>query len=160
MPDPANLTPPYGTISIYDPNKRNDDTVRLSFNQSHPENTTAFDYYRPVLCFFHTNYHFSAPPAGNPASGRLILFEDTNFGGRFKVIDSGDPDLTASDGGYFNDRVSSLAIFSGNWKFFKDVRFQNPYGSGSSIIKLGPGLYPNVTANGIANDDMSSLRAV
>src|SRR5262249_2555355 len=55
----------------------------------------------------------------------------------------------------FNDRVSSIVILDGAWAFYRNANFDTPYGP-----VLGTGLYPNVTAIGIRNDDMSSLQPV
>jgi len=54
-----------------------------------------------------------------------------------------------------NDNVSSLAILSGNWKFFKDEGFITPY-----PVVLGPGLYSFVGRFKMNNDDMTSLMTV
>ena len=85
----------------------------------------------------------------------VILFEHINFHGAHKHVVGAEPNLNASDDGFFNDRVSSIAIFSGNWQFSRDSGFRNPY-----PVILGPGLYSNVAAFKIKNDDMSSLQPV
>jgi hypothetical protein len=85
----------------------------------------------------------------------VILFQDANFHGAHKHVFDNETDLKASDDDSFNDRVSSIVVFSGNWKFFKDPDFQNPY-----PVVLGPGLYDFVGKFKITNDDMSSLTTV
>lgn len=147
-------------LSIYDPDDSMNDAIRLSFDTSSPEHTTAVSFSRPVNCFFRSMYSFRAPLSESTFPGRAILFEHTNFGGRFKLIESADPDLTASDNGFFNDRVSSLVVLSGHWSFFRDVQFVAPYMAGGANVVLGPGLYDDVTNYNITNDDMSSLKAV
>ena len=57
--------------------------------------------------------------------------------------------------GTWNDRASSFVIVSGNWQFFSDTNFGNPYGG-----TLGPGSYPWVEDVGIANDTLSSVKVV
>lgn len=89
--------------------------------------------------------------AGQPVTGELILFADENFSGQHRHVLNAEPDLGAGSAG-FNDTVSSLAIVSGNWTFFRNANFDDAY-----PVVLGPGLYPSVTAVSIANDDMSSL---
>jgi hypothetical protein len=61
--------------------------------------------------------------------------------------------LNAPDDNYFNDKVSSLVVFSGQWDFFRNANFQTSYG-----IVLSKNIYPYVGDVGIRNDDMSSLR--
>lgn len=54
------------TLSIYDPNCPDDDTVRLSLDIGHPDHTTAVTYTgdgEPVYCFFRTPYSFHDPTA-------------------------------------------------------------------------------------------------
>jgi hypothetical protein len=148
-------------LYIYDPNSCNDDSVRMQLNIGDPEHTTPVTYSNggPVYCFFHTPYAFAVPPT-LLTPGRVLLFEDADFGGRFKDVRNGDPDLTATDGGFFNDRVSSLVVLSGNWAFYRDVRFGVPYLHAGKPVVLGPGLYRLVGDVGIQNDDLSSLKAV
>jgi Beta/Gamma crystallin len=86
---------------------------------------------------------------------QVILFQDANFHGAHKHVFDHETNLNAPDDDSFNDRVSSIVVFSGNWKFFKDSGFQNPY-----PVVLGPGLYNFVGKFKITNDDMSSLTTV
>jgi len=96
------------------------------------------------------------PTVSSPAlAGSVILFKDTNFRGPHRHVFTSEPNLNTDDDNSFNDNVSSLAILSGNWKFFKDEGFITPY----SVV-LGPGLYGFVGAFKINNDDMSSLATV
>jgi hypothetical protein len=86
---------------------------------------------------------------------QVILFQDANFHGAHKHVFDNETSLKASDHDGFNDRVSSIVILSGNWQFFRDPGFQNPY-----PVVLGPGLYDFVGKFKISNDDMSSLTTV
>ncbi len=83
----------------------------------------------------------------------VILFEHANFHGAHKHVLGGEPHLDAADDNFFNDKVSSLAVFSGQWNFFSAPKFEVPYKP-----TLSKGTYPSVTDVGIKNDDMSSLR--
>jgi hypothetical protein len=58
-------------------------------------------------------------------------------------------------GGNWNDKVSSFVIQSGRWAFFKNENFDFQQGE-----VLGPGLYPSVTAVGIDNDAISSVKLI
>ena len=93
----------------------------------------------------------------------LIIYVDTDFGGlhthifdskaRFTDLELGG--VNSGIGGNWNDKVSSFVIQSGKWAFFKDEDFRTQQGA-----VLGPGLYPSVTAVGIDNDALSSVRLV
>jgi hypothetical protein len=95
----------------------------------------------------------------------LIIYVDTAFGGLHTHIFETTPHFTqlalggvnSGINGNWNDKVSSFVIVSGTWQFFKDENFQSPQGN---LGGLGPGLYPSVTAVGIDNDALSSVRLV
>ena len=92
---------------------------------------------------------------GAPIGGHVVLFENANFHGAHKHVFAKEPNLNAADDNFFNDKVSSIVILGGAWAFYRNANFDTPYGP-----VLGTGLYPNVTAIGIRNDDMSSLQPV
>jgi Beta/Gamma crystallin len=83
----------------------------------------------------------------------VILFEHANYHGAHKHVLRDEANLNASDDHFFNDKVSSFIVFSGQWEFFRDYDFQNPYG-----VVLSKDIYSFVENVGIKNDDMSSLR--
>jgi hypothetical protein len=101
----------------------------------------------------------------------LIIYVDGNFGGLHthifeNTLNNGVADFTqlalggvdSGINGNWNDKVSSFVIVSGRWQFFKDIDYRPaplPFPGG-----LGPGLYPSVTAVGIDNDSISSVRCV
>src|SRR5713226_7795137 len=85
-------------------------------------------------------------------SDHVILFEHIDFRGAHKHVFRAEGNLNAADDSFFNDKVSSIAVLSGNWKFCKNANFGGPYPP-----VLGPGLYPWVGNVGVQNDDMSSL---
>jgi hypothetical protein len=82
----------------------------------------------------------------------VVLYEHVGFRGAHKhIIDRNEANLH-SDG--WGDRLSSLQILSGRWRFFQHNNFR-----GWSVV-LGPGLYPVSTDVGIGNDSISSVRRV
>jgi hypothetical protein len=85
----------------------------------------------------------------------VILFEHANLHGRHKHVFAPEPNLNANDDNFFNDRVSSVVVVSGQWAFYRHAHFNGQY-----AITLGPGVYRWVGALDIQNDDMSSLRPV
>ena len=96
----------------------------------------------------------------------LILFADANFRGAHKhVFDRADILKllgTLSNGQIvciadcdFPDSVSSIAILEGNWRFFQGPNQASPF-----PVVLGPGLYPDVNAVKLVNDNIRSMIAV
>jgi hypothetical protein len=67
----------------------------------------------------------------------VILFENASFHGAHKHILKAEPNLNAPDDNYFNDKVSSLVVFSGQWDFFRNANFQTSYG-----VVLSKNIYP------------------
>src|SRR5258707_12851976 len=107
-----------------------------------------------------SNRRHTAPPASddvlavrNPELEGVILFEHASFHGAHKHVLRAEANLNAPDDNYFNDKVSSLVVFSGQWDFFRNFNFQTSYG-----VVLSKNIYPFVGDVGIRNDDMSSLR--
>jgi hypothetical protein len=90
----------------------------------------------------------------------LLLFEHANFHGAHKHVFVAEPNLDAPDDNFFNDRVSSIVVLSGQWLFCSDPNFHGLYppalGPGPGPLPT-PGLTPFVGDVGIKNDDMSSL---
>lgn len=85
----------------------------------------------------------------------VILFEHANLHGRHKHVFGAEPNLNAGNDNFFNDRVSSIVVISGQWAFYRHANFNGQY-----AITLGPGIYRWVGSLDIQNDDMSSLRPV
>ncbi len=84
-----------------------------------------------------------------------IVFEDYNMTGSHTHFFTNIPDLTESDN-FWNDKISSIVIISGTWTFLAD-----PEGEGDEngeSITLGPGVYPDVTAEGIEDNSISQVR--
>jgi hypothetical protein len=95
----------------------------------------------------------------------IVLYVDSNFGGLHTHLYETTPHFTqlalggvgSGINGNWNDIVSSFVIVSGRWQFFKNENFDFPQGNPAG---LGPGHYPSVTAVGIDNDALSSVRLV
>src|SRR5258708_39839766 len=87
-------------------------------------------------------------------ANEVVLFIDADLHGAHKHIYDQEPNLNAGDDNGFNDQVSSLAVLSGNWQFFADSNFNQPYPP-----ILGPGIYRFVGTVGIKHDGLSSLRS-
>ena len=104
--------------------------------------------------------------AGEPLDNHVLLFENASYHGAHKHVFTREPNLNASDDNLFNDRVSSLAVFQGNWRFYANSGFQKPpyppvLGPATDVAgQRNPGGYPFVPNVGIKNDDMSSLEPV
>jgi Beta/Gamma crystallin len=92
--------------------------------------------------------------SGQGVTGHVILFASENFDGPHRHVFNSDDDLGQGHVS-FDDSVSSLAVVSGNWKFFRNPGFDDDYPP-----VLGPGLYAWVKDVGIRDNDMSSLTAV
>ncbi len=72
---------------------------------------------------------------------QAIVFEDPNMTGSHTHFVMSVPDLPQSDN-FWNDKISSIVVISGNWTFLAD-----PVGAGGApnpSITLGPGVYPDV----------------
>jgi hypothetical protein len=82
----------------------------------------------------------------------IILFEHINFHGAHKHLFTSEPNLNAVDDNFFNDRVSSFVVVSGDWQFSRDADYSGP---DSNVF--GPGLYNWVENVGVPNDSISSV---
>jgi hypothetical protein len=93
----------------------------------------------------------------------LIIYVDTEFGGLHTHIFQNTPRFTqlalggvgSGINGNWNDVTSSFVIQSGRWAFYKNENYDFQQGA-----VLGPGLYPSVTAVGIDNDALSSVKLI
>jgi hypothetical protein len=114
----------------------------------------------PLYCFFHSDYAFSMPPGEAAIPGRIILFEQKDFGGKLIDIESANPDLSTIQEGNFNKQASSFVILGGNWSFYQGPQFTNPFLHGATPLVLGPGSYPDIQSLGIQGLEISSLKVV
>ena len=85
-----------------------------------------------------------------PVRGQIVVYEDINMRGNYRVIFNEESDLRAVG---LNDTVSSFVVVSGNWKFYQNINYDGQYAP-----TFGPGYYPNAAQAGIPNDQASSLR--
>ena len=83
---------------------------------------------------------------------QIVIFNNADFSGTALLVNDQLGSLGRFD---LNDRVSSFIVLSGTWEFYERPDFQIPYQR-----RLGPGQYHWVEELGIANDSISSLRAV
>lgn len=83
----------------------------------------------------------------------VSLYTGTNFSGRRLNVNTGVRDLRLVGGG-FNDSVSSIRVRSGSWIFCTSPNYQG------NCTLLGEGNYRSVTAAGLADNTLSSLRGV
>ncbi len=72
---------------------------------------------------------------GAPLDSHILLFEHANFHGAHKHIVAAEANLNASDDNFFSDKVSSIAVLSGEWLFCRDANFINPYRNGLALNK-------------------------
>jgi hypothetical protein len=82
------------------------------------------------------------------ATPQIIAFDHEEFLGDHMHMFGNMRDL-----GKWGNSISSLIILSGTWEFFDDENFK-----GTSLGTLGPGMYANVTAKGLKNNSISSVR--
>jgi hypothetical protein len=77
------------------------------------------------------------------------FFEDADFSGTSSgALEQGYSYI----GDFWNDKISSIKVYSGTWEFFEHRDFQG------SSFQLTPGDYPWVTE--IWNDSISSFKPV
>lgn len=85
---------------------------------------------------------------------QAIVFENFNMSGNHQHFFASIPDMTKWDNNW-NDKISSIVVISGTWTFFAD-----PVGAGSQpnkSITLGPGVYPDVTKEGMDDNSISQV---
>jgi hypothetical protein len=85
----------------------------------------------------------------------ITLFEHRDLRGAHRHLFQSEPDLGNRDDSYFNERVSSFVISSGQWQFFTDPSFVHPASN-----PLGPGVYAWVEDFNIPNDSISSVKCI
>lgn len=86
---------------------------------------------------------------------QAIVFEDFNMTGSHTHIFMDVPDLPKADG-FWNDKISSIVVLSGTWTFLEDPADAETEPNIS--ITLGPGVYPDVTKEGIDDNSISQIR--
>ena len=88
--------------------------------------------------------------AAAASAAKIVVYQDINFGGEH--FDS--TTNTAYVGDHWNDRISSIKVKSGYWRFYQDINY------GGNYWDLGPGDYPWVEDVGIPNDIISSYKKI
>jgi Beta/Gamma crystallin len=90
------------------------------------------------------------PAEANWRMPEVVIFEHINYGGA-----EWRTNLNYSYvGGYWNDRVSSIVVVSGTWRFYQHANFQGAYWD------LPQGWYHWVEARLIPNDMISSFQVI
>lgn len=78
------------------------------------------------------------------------LYNDDNFGKPLVQTNSDSPNV----GNDVNDRVTSIVINEGVWRFYTDSQYRGV------SADLGVGRYPNIGLGIIPNDSISSFKRV
>jgi hypothetical protein len=78
------------------------------------------------------------------------LYADSNF--RKKLVETNSDSANVGDG--VNDRVTSIVINAGTWRFFTDSQFRGV------SADFGPGRYANIGLGKIPNDSITSFRRI
>ena len=88
-----------------------------------------------------------AVPSPGPMP-QIVAFDNEDFLGDHTHIFGNMKDL-----GKWGNSISSMVILAGTWEFFDDEDFK-----GTSLGKLGPGTYADITKHGLKNNSISSVR--
>lgn len=78
------------------------------------------------------------------------LYAKDNF--RDKLVETNNDSPNVGDG--VNDRVTSIVINEGTWRFFTDSQYRGV------SADFGPGRYANVGLGTIPNDSISSFQRI
>lgn len=87
--------------------------------------------------------------AGSASAAQVVLFTGPNFEDRQLVVTGDLPDLDDYD---FEDKPTSMIVYSGVWAMCDRKRFQG------RCVTVGPGRYPDIRTAGIKDNSMRSLR--
>ena len=86
---------------------------------------------------------------------QAIVFEDINMTGSHTHLFMSSPDLGTSDK-FWNDKISSLVILYGTWTFYENAVGDT---SGSNkYVTLNPGIYPDITKEGLGDNSISRVQ--
>jgi hypothetical protein len=78
------------------------------------------------------------------------LYNDSNF--RKKLVETNSD--TPNVGDRVNDRVTSIVINQGTWRFFTDSNYRGV------SADFRPGRYPNIGLGTLPNDSITSFRRI
>ena len=81
---------------------------------------------------------------------QIVVFDNEDFLGDHSHIFANMKEL-----GKWGNSISSMVILSGTWEFFDDEDLK-----GTNMGSLGPGMYSDVTAKGLKNNSISSIRLI
>jgi len=101
-------------------------------------------------------YHSSAAaPGGQHAAGNvhlpeIIIYDHFGFKGAYARTNLSFHFL----GDFWNDRISSLIVVSGIWRFYRDEYYKGDHWD------LGPGFYESFFAHAGPDDVVSSFQAI
>ncbi len=119
-----------------------------------PENGAIIDTKWIVEPF---RYHASAvgkadspPVAGNLQLPELIVYDHAGFRGAYARTNLSFHFL----GDFWNDRISSLIVVSGVWRFYRDDHYKGDHWD------LGPGFYESFFTEAGPDDVVSSFKAI
>jgi hypothetical protein len=87
--------------------------------------------------------------AGTVNAAEVIVYELFNFGGESLDATYDQPSI-----GDLNDKISSIKVMSGTWRFCEYPNY------GGRYWDLGPGGYPSVVNVGIPDNLISSFRQI
>ena len=93
---------------------------------------------------------YAAAPADALALPQIQIYEHIDFGGHNEVTSLN----WYYVGDWWNDKISSLVIYRGRWRFYLHWHYEGPHWD------LGPGQYRWVEAANIPNDVISSFKFI
>ncbi|AKB54712.1 hypothetical protein A9239_04745 [Methanosarcina sp. A14] len=109
-----------------------------------------FDAVRKTLYVLLLAFFMMSATAGTVSAAEVIVYEHVNFGGESFDATSDQP----SAGGNLNDKISSIKVKSGTWRFYEYINY------GGRYWDFGPGEYASVESVGIPDDSISSFKLV
>jgi len=102
-------------------------------------------------------YHASAAGKGKidiikaaPRMPEIVIYDHAGFGGAYARTNLAFHFL----GDFWNDRISSLIVVSGVWRFYRDEYYKGDFWD------LGPGFYESFFAEKGPDDVISSFHAI
>lgn len=93
---------------------------------------------------------FDSRPANALQIPQVQIYEHIDFGGNNEVTSLN----WYYVGDWWNDKISSIVIYSGRWRFYLHWHYEGPHWD------LGPGQYRWVEAANIPNDVISSFKFI
>lgn len=91
--------------------------------------------------------------------GKVLMFEGHDFEGAFRLATLPVADMSRTMPA-FNDTIASIVVLKGNWIFYRDPNFANPFMKNGRPIVLPSGMYSRLEDIGLVSDTISSMRCV